>query len=89
MKNMKPISATWFPGSEKTDVYRLLNMVHAMAGIDAKRENSSWRLKSTATYTTYVETTWTNGIVDVTAETTKDDDFNVIFHSYKMVEVTK
>lgn len=53
---------------EKSDVYRLLNMVHAMAGRCAVAKVDSWELKSTCTMEDYVMTTWTNGIVDIVAE---------------------
>lgn len=53
---------------DKSDVYRLLNMVHAMAGRCAVAKVDSWELKSTCTMEYYVMTTWTNGIVDVVAE---------------------
>ena len=66
----KTITASWCKDDgERSDVYRLLNMVHAMAGRDANSERPSWDLKSTATHEHYIMTVWTNGIVDVTAET--------------------
>ena len=66
----KTITASWCKDDgERSDVYRLLNMVHAMAGRDANSERPSWTLKATATTDNYVMTMWTNGIVDVTAET--------------------
>lgn len=86
--SIKPISASWDCKSEKTDTYRLLNMIHAMAGLDAQNEKSIWKLKSTATYSNFVITTWTNGLVDVIAETNKDCDGLATNHSYKMIEST-
>ena len=66
----KTITASWCKDDgERSDVYLLLNMVHAMAGRDANSERPSWDLKSTATHEHYIMTVWTNGIVDVTAET--------------------
>lgn len=66
----KTITASWCKDDgERSDVYRLLNLVHAMAGRDANSTRPLWSLKATATLDYYVKTVWTNGIVDVTAET--------------------
>ena len=66
----KTITASWCKDDgERSDVYRLLNMVHAMAGRDANSERPSCDLKSTATHEHYIMTMWTNSIVDVIAET--------------------
>ena len=66
----KTITASWCKDDgERSDVYRLLCIVHAMAGRDANSPRPSWSLKATATLDCYVKTVWTNGIVDVTAET--------------------
>jgi len=66
----KTITASWCKDDgERSDVYRLLNLVHAMAGRDANSPRPLWSLKATATHDDYVMTMWTNGIVDVIAET--------------------
>jgi len=63
--------------TNKTEAYRLLNMVHSMA-IQSIAGGSEWAIKSTATYPEYVSTTVTNGIVDVIAVTRNDH------HTYTM-----
>lgn len=64
---IEPIYAS---SDKKDDVYRLLSMVHAMAGQCATKGHvCGWELKETATYPDYVKTVWTNGIVDVAAVT--------------------
>jgi len=63
--------------TNKTEAYRLLNMVHSMA-IQSIAGGSEWAIKSTATYPEYVSTTVTNGIVDVIAVTCNDH------HTYTM-----
>ena len=89
MENLeiKPISATWYKedGDEKSQVYRLLNMVHVMAGQLAQNKDSGWSLSRTATMENYALTVWTNGVVDITAETQKsfDGDY-VLSHFYKL-----
>lgn len=66
----KTITASWCKdGGERSDVYQLLSLVHAMAGRDANSPRPSWSLKATATHDYYIMTMWTNGIVDVIAET--------------------
>ena len=66
----KTITASWCKDDgERSDVYQLLSMVHAMAGRDANSPIPSWSLKATATHDDYIMTMWTNGIVDVIAET--------------------
>ena len=62
-----PIRAS---SENKDDVYRLLSLVHSMAGSLAIAKSGGWELKSTCTMPPeYVLTVWTNGIVDVKAET--------------------
>lgn len=85
MSDIKPISARWDCKSEKTETYRLLNMVHAMAGSDATKPNPSWRLRATATYDDYVMTEWSNGIVRIKAETHKDNEGLPCFHVYTLL----
>ena len=61
---IKTITAS---SNNKTESYRLLNMIHAMAMQEASA-SKTWQLKSTATNSAYVMTTMTNGTVDVIAE---------------------
>ena len=62
-----PICAS---SENKDDVYRLLSLVHSMAGYLAIAKSGEWELKATCTMPPeYVLTVWTNGIVDVKAET--------------------
>ena len=51
-----------------SDTYELLKMVHAMAA-----KHPDFEIKETATYTSddYCLTVWTNGIVDISAESIK------------------
>lgn len=58
---------------EKSEVYRLLNMVHVMAGRCAVAKTDGWSLSETCTAHDYVKTVWTNGVVDVIAETWPDE----------------
>ena len=71
MSKITLISATEQDG----EIYRLLNMIHVMAGGLANADKDGWQLARTATYPDcYVLTVWTNGIVEVGAETTTNDD---------------
>ena len=81
MSTIKPISADSDPGG---DVYRLLNMLHVMAGHCAVAKVGGWRLKSTYSDTEARQfiTVYTNGIVDVTANTRGDSHY----YSMKAVE---
>lgn len=55
----------------RDDVYKLLDIVHSMAGTLAVAKAGGWSLKETCTMSPgCVMTTWTNGIVDVRAVTT-------------------
>ena len=82
----KTITTSWCKDDgERSDVYRLLGMVHAMAGRDANSPRPSWELKATATLDCYVKTVWTNGLVDVTAETEyQHGDRDNPHHTYTM-----
>lgn len=71
MSEIKAITAG-NDGTEKSEVYRLLNMVHVMAGRCAVAKVDGWELKATCTTDEYIKTVWTNGIVDVQAETWPD-----------------
>ena len=72
---------------DQSDIYRLLNMIHAMAGAQACKKVGSWELSRTATYDDYVLTVWTNGIVDIKAETYKDYERNPTEHIYTLSAV--
>ncbi len=64
---IEPIYAS---SENRDDVYRLLNLVHSMAGSLAVAKSGGWELKETCTMPPeYVLTVWTNGVVDVRAET--------------------
>lgn len=60
-------------GGEKSEVYRLLNMVHVMAGRCAVAKIDGWELSETCTMDHYVKTVWTNGVVDITAQSYPND----------------
>ena len=84
---IKTIQASWecISGeSEKSETYRLLNMIHVMAGNSANTEDKTWSLRATCTDSDYVLTEWTNGIVDIVAETYKDDTCTVQSHVYTL-----
>ena len=72
MSEIKTISAS-NAGEEKSEVYRLLNTSHAMAGRCAVAKIDGWSLSETCTMDNYVRTVWTNGIVDVIAESYPHD----------------
>lgn len=82
----KTITASWCKDDgERSDVYQLISMVHAMAGRDANSTSPSWSLKATATHDYYIMTMWTNGIVDVIAETEyQHSDRDNQRHTYTM-----
>ena len=76
---IEPIHAN---SENKDDVYRLLNLVHSMAGSLAVAKTGEWELKEACTMPPeYVLTVWTNGIVDVKAETRQG------VHEYSMYAV--
>ena len=68
---MKIIQSTWNHGDEKTDEQHMLSMIHSMAGQLAQQKLGNWQLSRTATDSNYVMTEWTNGIIEVIAETWK------------------
>jgi len=74
---------------DQSDIYRLLNMIHVMAGAQACKKVGNWELSRTATYDDYVLTVWTNGIVDIKAETHKDYERNPVEHIYTLSAVEK
>ncbi len=53
------------------DVYRLLVLTHRMAGALAVEKIGGWQLSKTATFDDFVLTEWTNGIINIKAETNK------------------
>ena len=65
---IKTISAR---STDESEQYRLLRDMHVMAGQMAVAKIGGWCLSRTATYEDYVLTVWTNGIVDIKAETHK------------------
>jgi hypothetical protein len=70
---------------EKDDVYRLLNMVHVMAGRAACIDKREWNLARTCSEESYSLTAWTNGIVDIEARTWKDCEPH--YHEYRLIAV--
>lgn len=76
------IEPIYADSSNKNEVYRLLNAMHVMAGQMACAKVGGWGIKSTCTLPPeYVMTTWTNGVVDLIAETRNGE------HEYSMVAV--
>lgn len=73
---------------EGGDVYRLLNMVHVMAGRLANNPTKDFQLSRTNSDPSFgpILTVWTNGIVDIEARTWKGE---VDYHEYSMVPVVK
>jgi hypothetical protein len=69
---------------EGGDVYRLLVVVHHMAGILANSPRKEFRLARTQSDPTCgpIVTVWTNGIVDIEARTYKDEV--PAYHEYSM-----
>lgn len=69
---------------EDIEKYRLLVLVHSMAGSLAVAKTGEWRLKETSTYPPHhVLTTWSNGIVDIEA-VTRDGE-----HTYRLFATPK
>lgn len=69
------------------DVYRLLVMVHSMAGSLANSERKEWRLARTNSDPIYgpIVTVWTNGIVEIEAKTWRDHE--PAYHEYRLSAV--
>lgn len=82
-----PIHANSRDGGE---VYRLLNMVHVMAGRLANSPTKDFQLSRTNSDLAYgpIVTVWTNGIVDIEARTWKYPDA-ADYHEYSMTPVAK
>lgn len=68
MGEIKPINAN---SEDRGEVYRLLNMIHAMAGQMAQTGAGKWNLLRVGTTDDWALTVWGNGIVEVGAETWK------------------
>ena len=74
MSTIEPIGASSEDGG---DVYRLLVMIHAMAGQCAIAKVGGWGLRSTYSHSEGRQfiTVYTNGIVDVTANSRGDSHY--------------
>jgi len=72
-KEIIPIRAN---SREGGDVYRLLNLVHSMAGSLANSPKKEFTLARTNSDEACgpIVTVWTNGIVDIEARTWRDGD---------------
>ncbi len=89
MSNIKPVHANSRDGGE---VYRLLNMVHSMAGSLANSPRKEFTLARTNSDPQYgpIVTVWTNGIVDVEARTwSAEYEGGERYHEYSMSAVVK
>lgn len=62
---------SWRHGAEKTEAQSMINIIHSMAGQMAVNNVGGWHLSKAATFSDYVFTEWSNGIIDVGAETFK------------------
>jgi hypothetical protein len=84
MSEIKPIHAN---SREGGDVYRLLNMVHSMAGSLANSPRKEFTLARTNSDPQYgpIVTVWTNGIVDIEARSWNEDGER--YHEYSMTPV--
>lgn len=89
MRNIKPVHANSRDGGE---VYRLLNMVHSMAGSLANSPRKEFTLARTNSDPQYgpIVTVWTNGIVDIEARTwAAEYEGGERYHEYSMTAVVK
>ena len=86
MSTIKPIHANSRDGG---DVYRLLNLIHVMAGSMANSPRKEFWLARTASEPSRppIVTVWTNGIVDIEARSWNDDGEH--YHEYSMTPVIK
>lgn len=86
MSEIKPIYANSRDGGE---VYRLLNMVHQMAGSLANSPSKQFILARTQSDPMFgpIVTVWTNGIVDIEARSWNEGA--VRYHEYSMTPVKK
>lgn len=81
-KEIKPVHANSRDGGE---VYRLLNLVHALAGRLANSPSKDFQLARTNSDPSFgpILTVWTNGIVDIEARTWDED--GEPYHEYSMI----
>lgn len=84
MSDIQPIRANSTEGGE---VYRLLVMLHSMAGSLANEPKKHFQLARTNSDETFgpITTVWTNGIVDIEARTWRD----IGYHEYSLKAVSK
>ena len=84
MASIRQITAN---SEEGGDVYRLLVMVHSMAGSLANSPRKEWQLARTQSdpYFGPIVTVWTNGIVDIEAKTWRDQE--PAYHEYTLSKV--
>ncbi len=67
---------------EKTDEYKMINLINVMAGNLANSNDKGFFLSRTCTESRYVYTEWSNGIIEVGAETFKDYNGEPTSHHY-------
>lgn len=86
---MSAITAIHANSRDGGEVYRLLNMVHVMAGRLANSPTKDFQLARTNSDPSYgpIVTVWTNGIVDIEARTWRDGE--APYHEYSMTPVAK
>lgn len=86
MTDIEPIHANSTDGGE---VYRLLGMVHFMAGALANSPGKQFTLARTNSDPQYgpIVTAWTNGIVDIEARTWREQ--KPAYHEYSLTQVAK
>ena len=84
--HIEPIKANSRDGGE---VYRLLNLVHVMAGSLANSQRKEFWLARTQSEPMYgpIVTVWTNRIVDIEARSYTDEV--PTYHEYSMYPVKK
>jgi hypothetical protein len=80
---MSAIKSIYANSRDGGEVYRLLNMVHQMAGMLANEPKKAFTLSATQSSPEYgpIVTVWTNGIVDIKASSRGD------YHEYSMTRV--
>lgn len=86
MSSIEPIHANSRDGGE---VYRLLNMIHVMAGRLANSPTKDFQLARTNSDPMFgpIVTVWTNGIVDIEARSWNEGDKP--YHEYSMTPAAK
>lgn len=84
MSEIQPIHANSRDGG---DTYRMLNLIHAMAGMLANEPKKHFTLARTNSDPMYgpIITVWTNGVVDIEARTYRDEC--PPYHEYSMTRV--